>query len=159
MQLVNPLHSLRELDKQRTGPPCTSQVKPQKRSYRTNQLEPEFLREAFVNAARGLLYVIVEGEDVRPERERIVAVHASDTDQLLVRWLSEVLFLVDAERFVPVDFDLLEFSETYLRARLRGEQYDEGRHESKIDVKAITYHQLKIEEHEGRSSVTVFVDI
>lgn len=117
------------------------------------------LAEAFVNAAQGLFHVILEGESVRPRSERLVSLTASDKEHLLVKWLSELLYLYDAERYVPVGFHLTGFSDTHLVADIRGEEFDPERHHAKLDVKAITYHQLAIEDRPGCHQVTVFVDI
>lgn len=116
------------------------------------------LAEAFINAARGLLHVILEGGTLE-RSERLVTLTASDKGHLLVRWLSEVLYLYDAEHFVPAAFRFTEFSDTSLRAEIRGEAFDGLRHQAKLDVKAVTYHQLALEEHPGRCQVTVFLDI
>lgn len=116
------------------------------------------LAGAFINAARGLLYVILEGQ-VQGRSERVVSLKASDREHLLVRWLSEVLYVYDAEHFVPASFRFTEFSETSLVAELRGEAFDERRHQTKLDVKAVTYHQLAFEDRPQRCQVTVFLDI
>ena len=117
------------------------------------------LAEAFVNAAQGLFHVILEGETVRPRSERLVSLTASDKEHLLVKWLSELLYLYDAERYVPAGFHMTRFSDTHLVADIRGEVFDPERHQAKLDVKAITYHQLAIEDRPGYHQVTVFVDI
>ena len=119
----------------------------------------ETLAQAFENAARGLLSVILEAGSVQPRSQRIVTLQASDAGHLLVRWLSEVLFLYDAERFVPSGFRIVEISETSLKAEIPGEEFDETTHQTKLDVKAITYHQLRLEHRGGRHQLTVFVDI
>ena len=117
------------------------------------------LRESFENAARGLLYVILESGSVRSSSRRTVRLQGSAAGHLLVRWLSEVLYLYDAERFVPSDFHILEFSDTLLKAEISGEEFDDRRHKRKLDVKAITYHQLRLEEIGGEYQITVYVDI
>lgn len=116
------------------------------------------LAAAFINAATGLLHIILEGP-VQESAERVVTLKASDRGHLLVRWLSEVLYLYDAEHFVPASFRFAEFSESSLVAEIRGEAFDPARHQTKLDVKAVTYHQLAIDERSGSSTVTVFVDI
>jgi len=116
------------------------------------------LAGAFINAARGLLSVILKGH-VQERTERVVTLNASDRGHLLVRWLSEVLFLYDAEHFVPASFRFTQFSETSLVAEIRGEAFDSARHHTKLDVKAVTYHQLALVDRPGLSQVTVFLDI
>jgi SHS2 domain-containing protein len=44
-------------------------------------------------------------------------------------------------------------------ATVRGEDLDATRHHTRLDVKAVTYHQLDIQEFAGQSRVRVFLDI
>lgn len=117
------------------------------------------LREAFANAAKALTSVILDPNGIAQREERIVELQAADAEQLLVKWLSEILYLYDGLGFVGSEFDVLELSETRLLARMRGEKFDERKHQTRLDVKAITYHQLAIEENEQGARVRVFLDI
>jgi SHS2 domain-containing protein len=76
-----------------------------------------------------------------------------------VKWLEEILYLYDARGFVPCGIEMKRFTGTQLTAALSGEQISTTKHATRIDVKAITYHQLEIKENEGGVRVRVFVDI
>ncbi len=123
------------------------------------EAEGRTLREAFANAAKALTSVILDPAAIEPREEREVTISASDREQLLVRWLSEILYLYDGVGFVGREFDVEELSEMRLRARVRGEMFDGNKHRTRLDVKAITYHQLQINEDEKGARVRVFLDI
>jgi SHS2 domain-containing protein len=115
--------------------------------------------EAFENAALGMMSLMYDLETVEEKEVRELSVEARDIDSLLVRWLSEVIFLFDGEEFVPCSFkiELLHFCG--LKAKVGGERIDEKKHKMKVYVKAATYHQLSIQSSENGSLVRVYFDI
>lgn len=117
------------------------------------------LAEAFQNAATGLMSVILDLSLVDAHESRRVSVHASDHEQLLVRWLSEVLYLYDGMGFVGKDFHIREISGTTLTATISGEPFTLGKHQTHLDVKAVTYHQLVVQAKEEGALVRVYLDI
>ena len=74
-------------------------------------------------------------------------------------WLNEVLYPFDSSRFAPRRFSVEDISEKRMRAGLFGEPRDPGRHRWKLIVKAITYHELKVLEKNGRWETEVYLDI
>ena len=89
----------------------------------------------------------------------MVSIQALDRENLFVRWLSEILFLYDAEKFLTADVEFTRLTDTSLQATVFGQRFDASTHELKLDVKAVTYHQLLVE-HLGEIWRTrVFLDI
>ena len=119
----------------------------------------ESLREAFESAAAGLMAVILDPEGVVPREARRVALRATDYEQLLVRWLSEVLYLYDGEGFASREFAISELTRDSLKAIVRGETYSPDVHRPRMDVKAVTYHQLLVECAPSGSRVRFYLDI
>jgi SHS2 domain-containing protein len=117
------------------------------------------LPAAFGEAAAGMMSLIVDAVSVGTGQSREVAVSASDPEQLLVRWLSEILYLFDAEGFVGREFCVAELTRTTLRATVRGEHLSRPRHTTLLDVKAVTYHQVQVQQNEGGALVRVYFDI
>ncbi len=115
--------------------------------------------EMYRNAALGLIFVIAGTSIIEPLIERTISIPAIDRENLLVRWLTEVLFLCDAERFLTAAVEFEVLSDTLLKAKILGEPFNAAKHNLNLDVKAITYHQLKIEGHSGDWTARVFVDI
>lgn len=117
------------------------------------------LKDVFEYAALGLISIIVDPASVDPLEQRFVTLQGSDHENLLVKWLSEILYLYDGEDFLVSDISIRKLSGTELEVALTGEHVDENKHRFKTDVKAITYHQLKVEESPDGCLVRVFLDI
>lgn len=116
--------------------------------------------DVFRNAARALMNLIVDACSVRPETSIEFAADGRDAEGLLVNWLSEILYLQDTEGWLFHDFDVETLSDHSIRGSGRGERYDRERHQIKLLVKAITYHQLVLQnEPEGNWRAQVYVDI
>lgn len=117
------------------------------------------LKEAFVYAALGLVSMIIDPSGIEPVEQRFLRIKATDLDNLLVKWLSEILYLYDGEDFVIADVSIERISPDGLEAIVTGDLVDTAKHQFRTDVKAVTYHQLRVEEGEAGCSVRVFFDI
>lgn len=117
------------------------------------------LSEAFEQAALALMSVILDVDSAEPLESREVVLDGSDLEQLLVKWLTEVLYLYDGKRFVGARFQISELTTQRLRALVRGEPFSGEKHRTRLDVKAITYHQLLVERSAEGARVQVFLDI
>lgn len=115
--------------------------------------------EVFSNLGHGLMHLILDAASVRPSEQRIITLTAEDREQLVVRWLTELLYLFDGQRFIAGGILVKEISPTTLKATLEGEILDPGRHLTRLDIKAVTYHQLEIKEDGTGVVIRVFLDI
>jgi SHS2 domain-containing protein len=79
-----------------------------------------------------------------------------DREDLLVRWLQEVLFLVEVKGFRLKDAFIETMTDTELRADAVG-TYSKALLES--EIKAVTYHNLKIREIDNGFEVSIIFDI
>ncbi len=115
--------------------------------------------EAFVNAARGMVDLIVDSKGLRPVESRRIQVEARDREALLVAWLSDLLYRFEVEGFLPVEYEMVSLNDHRLEARLRGDILDPARHSVKGLVKAATYHLLEVTQVDGRWQVQVVLDV
>src|SRR3990172_5073648 len=92
-------------------------------------------REVFANAARALLHLIVDLDSIQARESVAVRVEGRDAPDLLVHWLSEILYLHDAEGWVFREFEMTGLEETSLAAVARGEKFDPVRHQAKLLIK------------------------
>ncbi len=117
------------------------------------------LATLFIDAARGLTSMIVANLDaVRPVREIAVQVRGGRRDELLFDWLTEILYAFESEHCLLSQFEV-QLDESGLTATARGEVADENRHELEHEVKAITYHGLRVEQTPDGWLAEVIVDI
>jgi SHS2 domain-containing protein len=102
------------------------------------------LEEAFVHAAKGLFDVITDSSVITPvERVKVSLPAAPSLEQLLVDWLSELVFLNGARNLVFGRFDV-KITGTSLEASVFGEEFDVKKHRMGTEVKAVTYHMLEV---------------
>ncbi len=117
------------------------------------------LKEAFEFAARGMMSIIVDPESVGAKERKSMKATGTDPENLLVRWLSDILFQYDGNGFLVSDVEVREISANALTADLRGESLNPGKHKLRTDIKAVTYHQLKVEMTGEGCLVRVFFDL
>jgi len=115
--------------------------------------------EAFANAAYGMFSLMADLRQVREETSRYVEAEAGDRESLVVSWLNELLYIFDVERIIFRRFDVLEITNTRLKADAYGEKVDPSRHKLRGGVKAATYHVLKVSEDRGRWRIRVIFDV
>jgi SHS2 domain-containing protein len=111
------------------------------------------------DAAQGLFSLIVANlDDVGRTVRRDVAVSGDAWDYVLFDWLSELLYYFDVERLVFGEFEV-RLVPGGIEAVALGEPVDPARHLLEHEVKAITYHGLKVEESAGGWLAEFVVDI
>lgn len=114
------------------------------------------LDERFANAAYAMFDQMTDVTLVKPVGEVRLVVSAESTEQLLVDFLQELLFLHDADNYVFSEFEV-EIMGGNLEAIARGEAFDQSRHPKRAVVKGVTYHNLKLDE--STKSVTLLLDV
>ncbi len=117
------------------------------------------LPELFKNSAAAFLNILLAKGKIETRLEERITVSASDTEQLLVIWLSELLYLFDTKKLLFNNIEIEEFSDTQIQAVARGELFDPKKHRLKTEIKAVTYHGLKIEKKGSLYSTVVIFDI
>ncbi|KUO40085.1 MAG: archease [Candidatus Hadarchaeum yellowstonense] len=120
------------------------------------------LSEAFENAALALFEIMVDTGKVEPRQQVDVELEAEDEGALLYDWLDRLIYLHDSRNLVFSKF-AVKIERTAggfrLSGRAWGETFDPAKHPERTAVKAMTYHQMKIEQRESGSYVQAFVDI
>lgn len=115
--------------------------------------------ELFRQMALGLRQIITSCAKIRPEIDVEVDISGKDGEELLVNWLGELVFLLETRLFLFAEIDIWELTGHSLKARLRGETYDPERHYLEREIKAVTYHQVKLEAAAEGWAAQVYVDL
>jgi protein archease len=103
------------------------------------------LSECFENAAQGMFDIITNKSHVESIGQYNINLEAPDLEQLLVDWLSELLFLNSAKNLVFGFFKVdLDEKKNVLMATIFGEKYDISKHKIGNEIKAVTYHMLEV---------------
>lgn len=117
------------------------------------------LNSLFAEAGRALFAALVDNlEDVRAETEVRLEIEGGDREYLFFDWLNELLHEYESREVLLSEFDV-QVTDTGLAATARGEAVDRDRHRLSHEVKAITYHGLKVEETGEGWRAEVIVDI
>ena len=103
------------------------------------------LKEIFETAARAMFEIIADLKNVKPREKRTIELKGSATDELLIFWLSELLFQYEVYQILFADFAVDKISQFSIIANAYGQRFDKNLHEIKTEIKAVTYHDLKIE--------------
>ena len=104
------------------------------------------LAEAFENAAKGMFDIITDKSEIEPIGQYDIKLEAPNLEQLLVDWLSELLYLNSAQNLVFGLFKVMELDERKpkLYARVFGEKFSLSKHKIGSEIKAVTYHILEV---------------
>ncbi len=115
--------------------------------------------ELFANAAYAMFSVIADLSNVAPVSKKKVEVSAKNLEDLLVQWLSDLLFFLETQQFIASQIKVIDMNATKLTAELYGERLDLTKHEFRTEIKAVTYHQLKIEKVNDHWIAEIIFDI
>ncbi len=112
------------------------------------------IEEAFSNTALGMLKIAGVAGTV-PDKEKTFSVSAPDRSALLIDFLNEILFIINASGWNPASVKCI-ISGNSLKAVLKG---SEDQSVPDREIKAATYHGLEVSEENGKWKTTVFFDL
>jgi len=112
--------------------------------------------ELFAAMAVGMIRLILSPDSqVSHTEERHIEVEGYDPESLMVAWLSELLFQIYSEGFLPGGIQSIKIQEPEnvsadsggysASAVISGEKFQPETHELVLEIKGVTYHMLKVE--------------
>jgi SHS2 domain-containing protein len=117
------------------------------------------IKQVFANAALGLFNLMADLGNLKEDTKRQIELSAEDVEVLLVEWLNELIYISDVEHIIFKRFEINELSNTQLRATCFGEKIKSGQHRLKREIKAATYHMLRLNKENGSYKVQIIFDI
>ena len=114
------------------------------------------LSSLFSNAARGMFSIITDLDYIQPTP---VSVTADGLEDLLVAWLSELLYLFSTRKMLFSRFEIARIDDRHIQAAAFGQPIDLACHELLTEIKAVTYHELQINESNQFWTAKVLFDI
>ncbi len=110
------------------------------------------LEGLFEEMAKAMFEVMTDTSRVEPKQEVRVEVCGFDLENLLYRWLEELLYHHDSKNLVFSKFEVRKIfekpsdgeKEICLEASAWGEEFNREKHEPRTVVKAVTYAQMRI---------------
>lgn len=115
------------------------------------------LEELFRNALAGMLSIFeAEVDATQPATTYPIALTATSLEQLLVKFLSEALFLNSVHHVTFPQIIINSITPTSIQATLEGQKVTRCK---PLEIKAVTYHNLEIKQHNGLWHATIVFDI
>jgi SHS2 domain-containing protein len=129
------------------------------------------LEEAFEYAAMALCDTMVDLKSVVPKKEFKISAKGNDLYSLLFDWLDQVMLLLVADRIAMSQFsvDIKDHDNNnnnnnngggyLLEGTARGEPLDLNQHQYKVEIKAVTYHEMEIKHEKDIFTVKFLLDL
>ena len=121
----------------------------------------ETLEEAFENAAKAINDTMINLKTVKPDRQIKITAEGQDIYSLFFDWLDKVMLLLVADGIVMSEFSVKINQNTgySLEGIAKGEKLDLKRHDYKVEIKAVTYHEMEITQEKGKTTLRFLLDL
>ena len=110
-------------------------------------------------AAEAMMSLACVLESIQERESREVAAKGENLEALLYDWLSEILAIADAEQLVFRRAEVTKVAGGKASGAVYGEKFDKSRHHAGTYIKAVTYHQLQVEQNPDGWRAQVFLDV
>lgn len=117
------------------------------------------IRDLFIHSACAMSDIISDIQFVNPLISFYIKAEGIDKDELLKNWLSELLYCFHVKDILLGKFDIENMSDNSIASLVSGERIDRKRHILKHDIKAVTYHNLKITKKGNRFQTDIIFDV
>jgi len=112
----------------------------------------------FRNAARAMFDIIAGEKEKARKKEKVpIEQKADDLEELFLNWLNELLFLSLTKKLIFSDFKINKLEQNSLSAYALGK--DIKHYKMDTEIKAATYHELKIEKAADGWKAKVIFDV
>ena len=115
-------------------------------------------KDLFRNAAMALMDQLVETSDLLARKDKRISLEGNDWPDLMVNWLREILYLWAGEETLVQSVRIESLTENNLTAHLWMDSFSPKRHTLKSEIKAVTYHQVRVFDAGNRWEATVIFD-
>ena len=113
----------------------------------------------FATAGRAVMEWIGRPPQSDELRRRDLQLRGEDLEELMVRWLQELIYEFQHRHSYNERAENLNIAAGSLTATLVGRVWDESCYGNYREVKAVTYHHLKVACEEGRWRASIILDV
>ena len=109
------------------------------------------IQESFKVAADAVINLTIDQNTVEEKEEKKFFARGKDLRYLLFSWLEEIIFVLITEGFAVrrIEFEISENKEYLISATAYGEPLNLKKHNFKVEIKAPTFYDMKIEQNDG----------
>jgi SHS2 domain-containing protein len=120
------------------------------------------LEELFIAGAEGMFDIIIENPGGCDSLVREIELSSGTANELLVDWLSELLYLFDAEGIIATNFEVSIAKKQevlYLSGKVHFRRFDSKADIAKNEIKAVTYYKVNVKREGDIYSTPVIFDL
>jgi SHS2 domain-containing protein len=115
--------------------------------------------DLFGKAGRALIHIMLGDIRSKGSDTMKVSLTGEDLSDLMVRWLTEILYQFEGEHLITTDIIIDYLSSATLKASLAITPFDPSQHEVLREIKAVTYHQIDVTRQDGIWKARVIFDL
>jgi SHS2 domain-containing protein len=113
--------------------------------------------DLFANAALAMIDQITDLAAIKGRQTVDISVEGADWPDLMVNWLREILYLWNGQDLLAARIDIERIADTGLKALVDVDPYAPERHHVRQEIKAVTYHQIRVDKApQGWEAVVIF---
>ncbi len=117
------------------------------------------LRNLFEKAAHSMMQIMIEERPAGKTSSLQLSVSGEDYADLMVRWLGEILYLLQGEGKVVTCTEISSITQTDINATLQTVPFNPKQHEVLTEIKAVTYHRIEVVSENDRWKATIIFDL
>jgi len=119
----------------------------------------ENIADLFESAAHAMFDQIIDRAALSGAMKEIITAAGIDKADLMINWLRELLFFWNGRERLVKRVQVEQIRDARIRASLWHDPYDPDAHEILSDIKAVTYHGIKVKKSNGRWTATIIFDV
>jgi SHS2 domain-containing protein len=127
------------------------------------EVEGNTIEEVFISACQAWRESVVDLISLQKETSKKIILCGSSFDLLLMELLSEINFQLYTKKWLFVNIHKLLITETdsgyQLDVEMFGQKFNELNHRLKEEIKAVTFHQMKIQKYDSFFKTRIIFDI
>ena len=116
-------------------------------------------KNLFIRAAQAMTDLMVKGDISKKTVIKDVSLQGEDFPDLMVRWLGEILYLFDGENLIVNSIKIKSISPIQLKSILTLSSFNPEHHQVKREIKAVTYHQISVDNVNDGWQARIIFDI
>ena len=115
------------------------------------------LKDLFSNAAFAMFDLITDIKSLKGTDASGLNIKGDDLPDLMVNWLRELLYIWNGKEKLIESVDIIYITENELTAKIKFDSFDLVKHSIKNEIKAVTYHQIQVNQvTDGWESKIIF---
>jgi SHS2 domain-containing protein len=130
------------------------------------RIRGQTMKEAFEYSAMGLVNIMYDIENIEKNQRIPILAEGEELENLLFDWLDKILLMMLIDKVIFSKFNIeITFDRSSANYVLtgygEGELVDLNKHELKVEIKGITYHEMKIldDENTNETIIEYIVDL